>query len=194
MRSLIAVLALALATPAAASTWDIDTGHSMVGFVAKHLVFTKVHGRFESWSGKVTLDEKDITKSHVEVSIVPASITTENDKRDTHVKSKDFLDVKNFPKMSFVSTKVEKGPAADTLKVHGNLTMHGITKPVVLDVNGPSPEFKDPGGNAHRAFSATAKINRHDWKLDWAGPADAGAIVSDEIQIELDLELFHKKP
>jgi polyisoprenoid-binding protein YceI len=187
-----AALAIAVAAPAHAASWEIDPAHSMVGFVAKHLVFTKVHGRFNSWTGNVTIDDKDITKSKVDVSIDSASITTENEKRDTHLKSPDFFDVAKFPKITFKSTKVEKS-GENALKVTGDLTMHGVTKPVVLELSGPSPEFKDPGGNAHIAFSGTAKVNRKDFGLNWSGPADAGPVVSDEIGIELEVECFHKK-
>ena len=192
-RFAVLALALALATPAAASTWEVDTSHSMAGFVAKHLVFTKVHGRFNTWSGTVTLDDKDITKSHAEVKIDAKSINTENEKRDTHLKSADFFDADKYPTITFKSTKVEKGAGEGTLKVTGDLTIKDVTKPIVLEVTGPSQEFKDPGGNAHVAFSASGKINRKDFHLSWTGPADAGPIVSDEIVLELEIELFHKK-
>ena len=184
-------LALAVATPAAAASWEIDTNHSMVGFVAKHLVFTKVHGRFLKWSGNITLDDADVTKSKVDVTIDPASITTETADRDTHLKSPDFLDVAKFPTMTFKSTKVEK--SGDGLKVTGDLTMHGVTKPVTLDVEGPSKEFKDPGGNPHLAFSAKGKIKRQDFGLMWNKAVEAGPVVSDDIALEIEIETFHKK-
>jgi polyisoprenoid-binding protein YceI len=186
------LFAIALATPAAASSWDIDTAHSMAGFVAKHLVFTKVHGRFNTWSGTVTLDDKDITKSKVDVKIDASSINTENEKRDAHLKSPDFFDVAKFKDITFKSTKIEKGADAGTLKVTGDLTIHGVTKPITLDVSGPSQEFKDPGGNAHVAFSATGKVNRKDFGLNWSTAVEAGPVVSDEIALEIEIELFHK--
>ena len=186
------LLVLALATPAAASSWDIDTGHSMVGFVAKHLVFTKVHGRFAKWSGTVTLDDKDITKSSVDVKIDPASITTENEKRDNDLRGENFLDTAKFKDITFKSTKIEKGAEAGTLKVTGDLTVHGVTKPITLDVSGPSQEFKDPGGNAHVAFSATGKIKRQDFGLTWNKAVESAPVVSDDIAFEVEIELFHK--
>jgi polyisoprenoid-binding protein YceI len=192
LNRIVALVALAVATPAAAATWEVDTAHSMAGFVAKHLVFTKVHGRFNSWSGTVTLDDKDITKSKAEVKIDAKSINTENEKRDTHLKSADFFDADKYPTITFKSTKVEKAGEGQ-LKITGDLTIKDVTKPIVLDVQGPSAEFKDPGGNAHVAFSATGKINRKDFHLSWTGPADAGPIVSDEIVLEIEVELFHKK-
>lgn len=190
---LVSALALALAAPAAAATWEIDTSHSQAGFVVRHLVVAKVRGHFNEWSGKVVLDEKDITKSSVDVTIQTASIDTGTAKRDEHLRSADFFDVAKFPTMTFKSTKVEKGSEANTLKVTGDLTMHGVTKPVVLAVSGPSPEFKDPGGNPHIAFSATTKVNRKDFGLTWGKATEAGPVVGEDVQIEIELELKNKK-
>lgn len=194
MRLLVSALLVAattLALPTQAATWDIDTSHSNVGFMVKHLVIAKVRGNFKVFSGTVVLDEKDITKSKVEVNIVPASIDTDNEKRDTHLKSPDFFDVAKFKEMKFVSTKVEK--AEGGLKVTGNLTMHGVTKPVVLEVEGPSAEIKDPGGNPHIAFSASTKIKRADFGLTWNKLVEGGSVVGDDIKIELDIELKGKR-
>jgi polyisoprenoid-binding protein YceI len=187
-------LALVVATPAAATTWDIDTGHSTVGFVTKHLLISKVRGRFREWSGTVVLDDKDITKSTVNVNIKAASIDSDNKNRDDHLKSPDFLDVAKFPELTFKSTKVEKGKDPSTLKVTGDLTIHGVTKSVVLDVSGPSPEFKDPGGNAHVAFSATTKINSKDYGLNWNKAVEASPVAGEEVAIEIEIELKNKKP
>ena len=187
-------LVLALASPAMASTWDVDTAHSMVGFVAKHLVFAKVHGRFNTWSGTLVLDDKDITKSKIDVKIDAASINTENEKRDTHLKSEDFLNVAKFKDITFKSTKIEKGAEAGTLKVTGDLTIRGVTKPITLDVTGPSQEFKDPGGNPHIALSATGKIHRQDFGLNWNKAVEAGPVVGDDVALEIEVELFNKKP
>jgi polyisoprenoid-binding protein YceI len=190
---LVALLPLALATPLAAATWDIDTAHSTVGFVAKHLVFAKVRGHFDTWGGTVVIDEKDITKSSVDVKIVAASITTDNEKRDVHLKSADFFDVEKYKDITFKSTKVEKGTEPGTLKVTGNLTLHGVTKPVVLALTGPSPEFKDPGGNAHIAFSGTTKVNRKDFGLNWSMAVEAAPVVGDDVILELEIEHFKKR-
>jgi polyisoprenoid-binding protein YceI len=186
-------LAAVLATPAAAATWEIDTAHSSVGFVTKHLLISKVRGRFREWSGTVVLDDKDLAKSTVNVTIKAASIDTDNGQRDNHLKSADFFDVAKFPEITFKSTKVEKGTTPSTLKVTGDLTIHGVTKPVVLDVSGPSPEFKDPGGNPHVAFSATTKINRKDFGLNWNKAVEASPVAGEEVAIEIEIELKNKK-
>jgi len=191
LASALLVAATTLTLPTQAATWDIDTSHSNVGFMVKHLVIAKVRGNFKAFSGTVVLDEKDITKSKVEVNIVPASIDTDNEKRDAHLKSPDFFDVAKFKEMKFVSTKVEK--AEGGLKVTGNLTMHGVTKPVVLEVEGPSAEIKDPGGNPHIAFSASTKIKRADFGLTWNKLVEGGSVVGDDIKIELDIELKGKR-
>jgi polyisoprenoid-binding protein YceI len=191
------LLALAVATPAAASSWDIDTSHSMAGFVAKHLVFTKVHGRFNTWSGSVTLDDKDITKSKVDVKIDASSINTENEKRDTHLKSPDFFDAAKFKDITFKSTKIEKGDKPNFLKVTGDLTMHGVTKPITLDVE-LSDEWTDPkdwGGNTHKGVHAVGTINRKDFGLNWQKQLDKGGVVAgDEVKLLIDAELVKKKP
>jgi polyisoprenoid-binding protein YceI len=190
--SAIAVVAAALAAPAHAATWEIDTAHSNIGFVVKHLVIAKVRGNFKKYAGTIVIDEKDPSKSKVDVIIDPASIDTDNSKRDDHLRSADFFDVAKWKDMGFKSTKVEK-LADGKLKVTGDLTMHGVTKPVVLDVEGPSPELKDPGGRPHIAFSATTQVKRADFGLTWNAAIEGGSVVGDDVKIELDLELFNKK-
>lgn len=187
-------VALTLATPGLAATWDIDTSHSQVGFVVRHLVVAKVRGDFNEWSGKVVLDEKDITKSSVDVKIKTASIDTGTPDRDKHLRSPDFFDADKFPELTFKSTKVEAGKDKGTLKITGDLTIRGVTKSVVLDVNGPSPEFKDPAGNPHVAFSGTTKINRRDYGLNWSKAVEAGPVAGEEVTIEIEVELKGKKP
>jgi polyisoprenoid-binding protein YceI len=189
----IAAVVASLATPARAATWDIDVAHSNVGFVVKHLVIAKVRGNFKSYSGKVVIDEKDPSKSSVEVKIDPASIDTDNAKRDDHLRSPDFFDVAKFKDLTFKSTKIEKLPDGK-LKIAGNLTMHGVTKSVVLDAEGPSPELKDPGGNPHIAFSASTTIKRADFGLTWNKAIEGGSVVGEDVRIEIDIELFNKKP
>lgn len=191
--SVLAALVLGLAAPGArAATWDIDPSHSQVGFVVKHLVVAKVRGSFSTFSGTVVLDDKDITKSRVEVTIDPATVDTGNEKRDAHLKGTDFFDVANHKAWRFVSTKVEKGEG-QTLKITGDLTLRGVTKPVVLMVEGPSPEVKDPGGNPHVAFSATTTIRRADFGLTWNKAIEGGSVVGEDVKIELELELFKKR-
>ena len=190
--SALVAATMALLTPAAsAATWDVDSAHSTVGFVVKHLVIAKVRGQFKSFSGTLVLDDKDITKSTVTVAIDPASVDTDNETRDTHLKSPDFFDVATFKDMKFVSTKVEKADGG--LKVTGNFTLHGVTKPVVLMVEGPSVEVKDPGGNPHVAFSAHTTIKRADFGLTWNKAIEGGSVVGDDVKIELEIELKNKR-
>lgn len=193
IRLLPLAAALALATPAAAATWEIDTAHSQVGFTVRHLVVAKVRGSFKDWSGTVVLDEKDVTKSSVNVTIKTASIDTGTAKRDDHLRSDDFFNAAKYPEIKFKSTKVEPSKEKGTLKITGDLTIRDVTKSVVLDVTGPSPEFKDPGGNPHVAFSATTKINRKDFGLKWSNATEAGPVAGDEVNIEIEVELKNKK-
>jgi polyisoprenoid-binding protein YceI len=187
-----AALAVSLASPARAATWDIDPSHSTVSFIVKHLVIAKVRGNFKSFSGTVVVDDKDPAKSSVKVTIDPASIDTDNGKRDEHLKSEDFFNVAKFKDMTFTSTKVEKGTDG-VLKITGDLTMHGVTKSVVLTGEGPSAEIKDPGGNPHVAFSASTTVKRADFGLTWNKAIEGGSVVGEDVKIELEVELFKKR-
>lgn len=190
--SLLASILFGFAAEGRAATWDIDPNHSQVGFTVKHLVIAKVRGNFKTFSGTVVLDDKDITKSTVKVAIDAATVDTDNGARDKHLRSADFFDVEKHKEWTFTSTKVEKGEGS-TLKVTGDLTLHGVTKPVVLLVEGPSPEIKDPGGNPHVAFSATTTIKRQDFGLTWNKAIEGGSVVGDDVKIELEIELFKKR-
>ncbi|MDP2343449.1 MAG: YceI family protein [Deltaproteobacteria bacterium] len=191
-RALFAALALAIAAPAQAATWEVDNAHSTVGFVVKHLIIAKVRGHFSTFSGTVVIDDKDITKSKVDVKIDPASIDTDNTKRDEHLKSADFFDTAKFKDMTFKSTKVEK-MGDGKLKMTGDLTMHGVTKSVVLEGEGPSAEVKDPGGNPHVAFSMATTIKRADFGLGWNKAIEGGGVVGEDVKLELEIELKGKK-
>ena len=186
-------LCLALAAPAAAlaqaTSWNVDPAHSNASFTVRHLVISTVRGEFQKMSGAVKLDEKDVTKSTVEATIETASIDTRVPDRDKHLKSPDFLDVEKYPTIAFKSTKVESA-GAGKLKVTGDLTMHGVTKPVVLAVDGPTAEIKDPWGNTRRGLSASTTLNRRDWGLTWGKVVDAGPVVGDEVKIEIEAELI----
>jgi polyisoprenoid-binding protein YceI len=192
MKRLIVAAALALsALPAQAqtSTWKIDSSHAHTAFTVRHLVITNVRGEFGKTEGTVTLDEADVTKSRVEATIDVASVNTREAKRDEHLRSPDFFDAAKFPKMTFKSTKVEK--AGDgKLKVTGDLTLKGVTKSVVLDVTGPTKEIKDPWSNVRRGLAATGKINRQDFGVSWSKLIEAGPVVGDEINIEIEAELI----
>lgn len=190
---IIAVVALlALPSLVFASTWNIDPDHSSTGFKVRHLMVSNVKGVFGKVQGVVNVDDQDLTKSNVSVTIDTASIDTGVAKRDTHLRSPDFLDVAKYPTMTFVSTKVAKGGKG--LKVTGNLTLHGVTRPVVLDVEGPSQESKDPKGNIRRGASASTKIDRKDFGLTWNKALETGGVVvSDEVAIEIEVEMIKAK-
>ena len=187
--ALVSLLAPGLA---GAASWDIDAGHSAVTFSVRHLMISNVRGELGKVSGTINVDDKDITKSTVEASIDVAGINTRDAKRDEHLRSPDFLDVSKFPNITFKSTKVEKAGAG--LKVTGNLTLHGITKEVVLSVEGPMPAVKDPWGNTKSGFTATGKLNRKDFGITWNKNIDGGGmVVGEDIQITIDLEVAAKK-
>ncbi len=189
----ILALSLALAAPAAAlaepTSWKLDPAHSNASFTIRHLVISSVRGEFQKLSAAVTLDEKELARSSVEATLEAASIDTRVPDRDKHLKSPDFLDVEKYPTIAFKSTKVESA-GAGKLKVTGDLTMHGVTKPVVLAVDGPTAEIKDPWGNTRRGLSASTTINRRDWGLTWGKVVDAGPVVGDEVKIEIEAELI----
>ncbi|HZV82453.1 MAG TPA: YceI family protein [Geobacteraceae bacterium] len=191
--SIAAIIALALPLAAFASTWNIDPDHSSVGFTVKHLMVSNVKGNFNKHTGIVEINDKDITKSKVEVTIDTASINTNVQKRDDHLRSADFFDVAKYPTMTFVSKKVAKA-GKNKLKVTGDLTLHGVTRPVVLDVEPISNESKDPWGNIRRGTTATTKIDRKDFGLTWnKGLETGGVLVGDEITINLEIEMIKAK-
>jgi polyisoprenoid-binding protein YceI len=193
LTTVITIIALVLPALASATTWNIDPEHSNIGFKVRHLMVSNVRGSFEKNSGVVDINDKDITKSKVEVSIDTASINTNVQKRDEHLRSADFFDVAKFPTMTFVSKKVAKA-GKNKLKVTGDLTLHGITKQVVLDVEGPSAESKDPWGNIRRGAVASTKINRTDFGLVWNKALETGGVVvGEEVTITLEIEMIKGK-
>jgi polyisoprenoid-binding protein YceI len=187
-----AIVTLAIPAFASAGSWSIDTDHSSVGFKVRHMMVSNVKGDFGKFNGVVEIDDKDLTKSKVEVVIDTASINTGVAKRDDHLKSADFFDVARYPTMAFVSSKVVKA-GNGALKVYGKLSLHGVARDVVLDVEGPTREFKDPWGNVKRGATATTKINRKDFGLAWNKAIESGGVmVGDEITIALEIELLKK--
>jgi len=179
---------------AAPTVYDIDTAHSSATFKVKHLSISTVSGGFGKVSGKMTWDQADPTKSSVEATIDAASIDTQNGGRDEHLKSPDFFDVATHPTITFKSTKVEAA-GEGRLKVTGDLTLRGVTKPVVLDVEGPVAPIKDPRGNMKTGATATTKINRQDFGVSWSKTLDGGGlVVSDDVWITIELELAQAKP
>jgi len=181
-----AVLAIPLA--AAATTWELDPAHTSVQFSVRHLMVSNVRGEFGKTSGTVEANEADAARSKIEATIDAASIDTRNEKRDTHLRSADFLDVAKYPTITFASKKVEPAGAGH-FKVTGDLTLHGVTREVVLDVQGPTPQIKDPWGKARAGAQATTTINRKDFGINWNQALDAGGVaVGDEVTITIDVE------
>lgn len=191
--AIAATFTLALPTLALAEVWQIDQDHSSVGFKVRHMMVSNVKGDFAKFNGVVDIDKKDVTKSKVSVTIDTASVSTGVGKRDDHLKSADFFDVNKYPTMTFVSRKVTRA-GKDRLKVAGYLTLHGVTKVVVLDVEGINGGVsKDPWGNFRRGASATAKISRKDFGLVWNTALETGGVaVADDVLINLDIEMTKK--
>jgi polyisoprenoid-binding protein YceI len=190
MKRIAVALAVVVLSPATGlaqtTTWNLDPAHSHASFSVRHLGISNVRGDFGKIEGKMMLDDQDVSKSRVETAIDVSSINTRIEKRDAHLKSPDFFDAQNHPKMTFKSTKVEK--SGQGLKVAGDLTIRGNTKPVVLTVEEFPPAIKDMQGANRRAVLATTKINRHDYGLKWNNMIETGPVVGDEVTIELAAE------
>ena len=183
---------LALSPAAQTSIWNIDPAHSSAQFTVRHLGISNVSGAFTKVSGSVTLDDKDITQSQVNATIDAASIDTRQPDRDKDLRSPNFLDVEKYPTLEFKSKRIVK--SGDKLQLVGDLTLHGTTREVTLDVDGPTPELADPWGNLRRGFSATTTINRKDYGVVWNNTLKTGeAVVGDNVKIQLDIELVKKK-
>jgi polyisoprenoid-binding protein YceI len=166
--------------------FQIDNTHSAVDFSIRHLVIAKVRGRFTRFSGTIELDAEDITRSTVKAELEAASISTNEEKRDAHLRSADFFDVETFPLLTFASQKVERD--GDGLRVTGALTIHGITREVVLDVD-QLGVAKDPWGNERVAFAAKTAISRKDFGLHWNVALEAGGVmVGDKVELVLDVQ------
>jgi polyisoprenoid-binding protein YceI len=188
VRRLIIAAALALSAPALAATWQIDPAHSNVSFSVRHMMVSNVRGEFTKVSGTVEGDEKAPTQAVINATIDASSINTREEKRDTHLKSADFLDVAKYPTITFKSKKIEPSGAAQ-FKVTGDLTLHGVTKEVVLDVSDVTPPIKDPMGKTRAGAHATTKIDRKDFGINWSKTMDGGGLlVGDDVDISIDVE------
>jgi polyisoprenoid-binding protein YceI len=176
---------------AQASTWNIDPSHTRTGFSVKHLVISDVKGEFQSTTGKITVDDQDLSKATVDVTIEAKSIDTRDANRDKHLRSADFLDVEKFPTITFKSTKVEPG-ADGKLTIQGNLTLHGVTKPVTI-AGELTKAITDPWGNQRRGFSGTTHINRKEYGVSWSKSLDIGPVAGDEVKIDLQAEIVKEK-
>jgi polyisoprenoid-binding protein YceI len=176
--------------PASTITWKIDPAHSRAEFKVKHMMISNVKGSFSGLTGTLIEDTTDPTRSQVEASIEISTLTTGDEQRDAHLKSADFFHHEQHPVMTFKSTEIEKKGDED-YTVKGNLTLHGVTKPVTFAVEGPSASSKDPWGNTRIGLSATTKINRKDFGLTWNAALESGGIlVGEDVQIVLDVQFI----
>lgn len=176
------------------TTWKIDSSHTSATFSVRHMMVTNARGEFQKVSGTVRFDRAAPEKSEIEAVIDVASISTRDAQRDAHLKSADFFDLENHPQITFKSKSIRAtGPSA--YAVTGELTLRGTTREVTLDVEGPSPELKDPWGGTRIGAGATTKIKRSDFGLKWNAALEAGGVlVGDEVTIHLDVQLVRAEP
>lgn len=174
------------------TTYELDPVHSHLGFSVRHMMVSHQRGRFQGVTGTLTLDREDLARSHVEVTIDVATIDTHNTDRDNHLRSADFFDVANHPKMTFVSREVKAQPDGE-LHVTGDLTIRGTTRPVTLVTEPLPPESKDPFGNIRIGTSATAKLSRKEFGMVWNAVLETGGIaLADEVKLTLDVQFVRK--
>jgi polyisoprenoid-binding protein YceI len=189
LSALVVAIALFATLPAVAQdTWQLDPAHCSAQFSVRHLGISTVRGAFTKLSGAVQYDPAAPGKSSLEATIEATSVDTRVEMRDNDLRSPNFLDVQKYPTITFQSKKVEAA-GAGKLKVTGDLTVHGVTKEVALDVDGPTPAMKDPWGNLRMGASATTKINRMDF-----GVSGRPGVVGDDITITLDIEMTRQVP
>jgi len=183
-------MATTTSTPAATTTWKLDPAHSSAEFKVKHMMISNVKGSFTGLSGTLTEHTTDSTLSSVDASIDISTVNTGDAQRDGHLKSADFFDIEKFPIMAFKSTAVK--PSGDGgYKVSGDLTLHGIPKQITFNVDGPSAPGKDPWGNTRIGLSATTKISRKDFGLNWNAALETGGIlVGDDVQITIEAQFI----
>ena len=191
--SALAILLLGIPVLASGSTWQIDPGHSSFQFKVRHMMVSNVRGDFGKMTkGVIFLDDQDVANTKAEVIIEAVSINTGHAKRDEHLRGPDFFDVTRYPTLTFVSKQVTKIDS-DKLRATGELTIRGITREIILEVYGLTPEVKDPGGTYRRGLTATTKINRKDFGLTWNRVLDTGGVVvGDEVEISVEIEMLRK--
>jgi polyisoprenoid-binding protein YceI len=191
---MILFFCLALCTPsiAGAATYQLDTDHSSIQFKIRHLTVSNVTGNFSKLKGAASVEGEDLATLKIEVTIDAASVDTGHQKRDEHIRTADFLDVAKYPTITFVSKKVVKADAGK-LRITGDLTLHGVTREITVDLEGPTPEIKDPWGNFRRGATGTARIDRRDFGITWNKALDTGGlVVGNEVSIQVDIEWVRK--
>ena len=183
-------MATSPAASAAVTTWKIDPAHSTAEFKVRHLMIANVKGAIKGIAGDLTEHATDSSLSSIEATLDVSTLHTGEDQRDAHLKSADFFEVEKYPKISFKSTKVQPKGASE-YAVTGDLTIHGVTRSVTLDVEGPTPPQKDPWGNTRIGLAATTKINRKDFGLTYNAALETGGVlVGEEVHITIELELI----
>lgn len=196
MKKIFLLLLILLVTSFGAmaqSNWKADVAHSKVEFTVSHMVISEVTGRFTDFDVKMVQTKDDFSGSSLITTIKAASINTANEARDKHLRAADFFEVEKYPEIKFVSTAFEK-TGADSYKITGDLTMHGITKPLVLDakLNG---QMNDPWGTTRAGFKATGSVNRKDFGIQWNKTLEAGGLlVGDKVDISISVEMLKEKP
>lgn len=186
------VVLLALSFGNAQTIWKVDKAHSQVNFSVTHMVFSEVTGTFKEFDAKLTASKDDFTDAKVEATIKTASIDTQNEKRDGHVRSNDFLNVEQFPEITFTSTKFEQ-VGKENYKIFGDLTIRATTKPVVLDAKYKGT-IKDSRGNTRIAFKATTSIDRFEFGTTWDASLESGGLIAGkEIEITLLFQFVKQK-
>jgi polyisoprenoid-binding protein YceI len=182
--------ATAQPTTTATTTWNIDPAHSAAEFKVKHMMISNVKGQFAKVTGTLNLDESDLSRSRVEATIEASSLETRDAQRDAHLKSADFFHVEKFPALTFRSTEISLVKDGE-LAIAGDLTIRDLTRKVVFSVEGPTPPAKDPWGNTRVGVSATTRISRKDFGLNWNAALESGGfLVGDEVTITLDVQFI----
>ncbi|MES2567931.1 MAG: YceI family protein [Bacteroidota bacterium] len=189
----VAIFSLAVK---AQTNWNVDASHSKLGFAVTHMMVSETEGKFKIYEGKVTSEkaDADFTNAKIDFSIDAASINTDDEKRDGHLKSPDFFDVAKYPTITFKSKSMKPGKIKGTYILMGDLTMHGVTKPITLSAIGASKIVKDPYGMERYAFKVTGSLNRKDYGLSWNAALEAGGVaVSEDVRLDINIEITKAK-
>ena len=193
LRTLVASVALGVALPAAAEIWTIDSAHTVAGFTARHMMITNVTGVFESTAGTIDYTPGNPNATKADVTIEAKTINTRNGRRDTHLRTDDFINVGKFPAITFKSKRVQN-VRPDGFDMVGDLTIRDVTKEVVLKVDGMAPPVKDPQGNRRVGANATTTINRKDFGVNYNRALEAGGVlIGDEVKINIEIQAVEKK-
>jgi polyisoprenoid-binding protein YceI len=195
LKTVVAILALSISAKAQ-TNWNVDASHSKLGFAVTHMMVSETEGKFKIYEGKVSSPKADgdFNGAVIDFTVDAASINTDDEKRDGHLKSADFFDVEKYPKINFKSTSMKLSSDKKSYTLTGNLTLHGVTKPVTLKAVGAPKIIKDPYGMERYAFKVTGVINRKDFGLAWNAIIEAGGVaVSEEVRLDINVEITKAK-